>query len=283
MKQPEKNSAMVGRVLTARPEDSPYPQTSKARLLVLNLGNTSLFGGVFENGKLRRRFRVPTRQAVTTAGFARHVKPLLKGEISAVALASVVPAHTSALMFAVWHHLGVAAQLLTADAPHGLKIGYTHPRELGTDRLAAVLGARALFPQRNVIVVDGGTATTVTALDRQGSLLGGAILPGLALSAEVLATGTAQLPRVATGRPGRALGRSTQAGIASGVFYGQVGAIRELVARIRREAFGRASAVVIGTGGNAPLLGRENLFTRQEPDLILFGLRDFALRTSYHE
>lgn len=252
-------------------------------ILVLNLGNTSLFGGVFEQGKLRRSFRVPVGQAVTTAGFARHVKPLIKGEVSAVALASVVPKHTSALMYAVWHHLGVAADLLTVDAAHGLKIGYYRPRELGTDRLAAILGARALYPRQNVMVVDCGTATTVTALDRSGTLLGGAILPGLALLAEVLAARTAQLPHIAPTRPKRALGRGTAEGIASGVFYGHVGAIREVVARIRAEAFGRAKVVVLGTGGNAELLGRENLFTRQEPNLILFGLQDFVLRTLHHD
>jgi type III pantothenate kinase len=114
-------------------------------------------------------------------------------------------------------------------------------------------------------------------------LLGGAIFPGLSLAAEILAKRTAQLPSVTPARPVRALGRGTQAGIASGVFYGQTGAIRELVGRIRVEAFGRSRVQVLGTGGNAPALGRENLFTRQEPDLILFGLRDFVLRTRHHE
>jgi len=133
-----------------------------------------------------------------------------------------------------------------------------------------------------VIVVDCGTATTVTALSKQGILLGGAILPGLGLWPEMLATRTAQLPRVALKRPAVALGRSTQQGLQSGFFHGHAGAIRELTQRIGAEAFGRASVVVIGTGGYAALLTRENLFTVYQPELILTGLHFFARFSADH-
>lgn len=251
--------------------------------LVFNLGNTTLLGGVFKDERLLRSFRFPARSAVTSAGFARPVARELRGAFDVVAVCSVVPRRTGILLRAVRRHTGLVPRLLEAASPHGLKIGYQRPAELGTDRLAAAVGAQSLYPRQNVIVVDSGTATTVTALDWRGTLLGGAILPGLALGAASLATGTAQLPRVAPVRPARALGRGTRGGIESGVFFGHVGAIREVVQRIRAEAFGRGKVVVLGTGGNAPLLGRENLFTRLEPDLILFGLRDFALRNFHHD
>jgi type III pantothenate kinase len=162
--------------------------------------------------------------------------------------------------------------LLTAGGSHGLRIGYRDPKQLGTDRLAAALGARAEFPRKNVIVVDCGTATTITALGRGGVILGGAILPGIGLWPDILAARTAQLPRIAPHRPRSALGRSTEEGLRSGIFHGHAGAIREVVARVRAEAFGRASAKVVGTGGHAALFARENLFGALKPDLVLQGL-----------
>jgi type III pantothenate kinase len=109
-------------------------------------------------------------------------------------------------------------------------------------------------------------------------LLGGAILPGLSLWSEMLSTRTAQLPSVSPRRPATALGRTTEAGIVSGIFHGHAGAIRELVQRIRREAFGRKDVVVVGTGGNARRFSQEKIFDVVVSDLVLHGLRDFAAR-----
>ncbi|MBI5382717.1 MAG: type III pantothenate kinase [Opitutae bacterium] len=252
------------------------------RTLVLNLGNTSLLGGVFRDERLVKSFRVPIREAATARGFASLVAARVRGKVDAAALCSVVPALTDTLSRRVRATFGVTPQLLNAAAPHGLAIGYRRPRELGTDRLAAALGAHTQFPGENVIVVDCGTATTVTALRRDGAILGGAIFPGLTLWSEALAARTAQLPRVTPRRPRTALGRSPTEAIASGLFHGHAGAIRELVQRIRAEVFGRAPVRVLGTGGHAPVYAREKLFTELAPDLILTGLRAFAARTHHH-
>ena len=301
------------------------------RTLVLNLGNTSLFAGVFSDeralprprpirnvaasvsewnsaqipnvaasvsewipqpplahargyeeivalsvAELVARFRTPIRDAATARGFARLVARRVRGPIDRAAFCSVVPALTAPIARHVKRTFGVAPQILTADAPHGLKIDYRRPRELGSDRLAAALGARVLFPKSNVIVVDCGTATTVTALRRDGVLAGGAIFPGLSLWADLLAARTAQLPRIALPPSVAAVGRSPREAIASGLYHGHAGAIRELIQRIHVEAFGRQKAVVIGTGGHAPRFAREKLFTVLAPDLILTGLRAFA-------
>lgn len=240
------------------------------RTLALSLGNTSIFAGVFAGERLVKSFRLPSAQLAT---LPRRVGP----RIDTVGLCSVVPALTPETLRLIRRTWSLEARVLTADAPHGLKIGYRRPRELGTDRLAAAIGAQALFPRRDVIVVDCGTATTVTALRRDGVLLGGVIFPGATLWAEMLATRTAQLPRVPLARRTAAIGRSPREGIASGIFFGQAGAIRETVAQIRREAFGRRAVAVIGTGGHAPWFAREKLFTQLEPDLILRGLRAFAM------
>ena len=292
------------------------------RTLVLNLGNTSLFAGVFSDERglprprqlrnvaasaskwsartplagarsyeetvaqpiagLVTRFRVPIREAATARGFARLVARRVRGRIDHAALCSVVPALTEQVARHIKRTFGIEPQILTADAPHGLKIGYRRPRELGTDRLAAALGARELFPGKNVIVVDCGTATTVTALRRDGVLPGGAIFPGLSLWADLLAARTAQLPRIALPPSVAAVGRSPREAIASGLYHGHLGAIRELIQRVHAEAFGRQKTVVIGTGGHAPRFAREKLFTVLAPDLILTGLHAFAATKHDH-
>jgi type III pantothenate kinase len=249
---------------------SAFPP-NPVRTLVLNLGNTSLFGGVFTDGRCRKTFRLPL-------GDHARLSRLVVGTIDAVALSSVVPrltAQVSRLVRRIWH---CTPFVLTADQPHGLEIGYRHPRELGTDRLAAALGAATLFPRRDVLVVDCGTATTVTALSRDGCILGGAILPGVSLWSEMLASRTAQLPRASASRPRSALGRSPQEAIASGIYFGHLGAIRETVQRVRAEAFGRRRALVIGTGGHADRFAREKLFNHLVPGLVLTGLDAFARR-----
>ena len=227
-------------------------------------------------------FRVPIRDAASARGFARLVARRVLGPIDRAALCSVVPTLTAPISRHIQRTFGIAPEILTADAPHGLKIDYRRPRELGTDRLAAALGARVLYPKMNVIVVDCGTATTVTALRRDGVLAGGAIFPGLSLWADLLAVRTAQLPRIALRRPRAAVGRSPREAMASGLYHGHAGAIRELIQRVHAEAFGRQKAVVIGTGGHASRFAREKLFTVLAPDLILTGLRAFAASKHDH-
>lgn len=243
------------------------------RTLVLSIGNTSLFCGIFVGEKLTSSFRLPPARLIELPGRAR-------GRIERVVLCSVVPALTPDVQRLIRRVWSLEAHILTADSSHGLDIRYRNPRELGADRVAAALGARALFPRKNVIVVDCGTATTVTALHRDGAILGGAIFPGAALWPRMLATRTAQLPTVSLRRPRDALGRSPKDAIASGIFFGQVGAIRETVARVQAEAFPRSTATILGTGGNAPLFASENVFAHLEPALALQGLHAFSHGTS---
>jgi len=245
------------------------------RTLVLAIGNTSLFGGVFADARQVAAFRVSNTALVTVP---RHVR----GRVDRAVVCSVVPAETPDALRLIRRSWNLDAQLLTFDAPHGLKLGYRKPAQLGADRIAAALGARVRHPKTHLIVVDCGTATTVTALHANGTLLGGAILPGLALWPEMLALRTAQLPRVQLRKPRAALGRSTEDAIVSGVFHGHVGAVRETVERVRSEAFGRSRCRVLGTGGHADRFAGEKLFTEIQPALILEGLHAFAVRAPVH-
>jgi type III pantothenate kinase len=239
------------------------------RILTLSIGNTSVYAGLFRDSSAPLTFRL-------TPADLFQLPQRIRGGVDWVAVCSVVPAFTPDVLRLILRTWGIEAMLLDSEADLPFRIDYRQPAELGTDRIAAAWGARSLYPRKDVIVVDCGTATTVTALRRDGVLLGGAILPGLALWAGMLSERTAQLPYVAPRRPRSPLGRSTREGIASGLFHGHAGAIRELVTSIRTVAFGRRPVTVVGTGGNAERLSDENLFSKIEPALVLLGLREFA-------
>lgn len=246
------------------------------RALVFNIGNTSLDCGVWKAGRLTARFRTPVREAAGAAGFRERVLPRLRGPFAAAAFASVVPEVADRIVPRIARAAGIAPVRLTAASAHGLRIDYREPSRLGADRLATALGARDLFPGKDVIVVDAGTATTVTALDRRGAILGGAILPGIGLWSWALAARTAQLPEIPLRRPRTALGRSPREAIESGIIHGHAGAVKELVRRIAAEAFGGRRHVVVGTGGFSGWLADAGLFAAREPALALRGLRVFA-------
>ena len=159
----------------------------------------------------------------------------------------------------------------------GLKIRYKDPKEVGADRIADAMGALKLYPNRNLIVVDFGTATTVCAVTANAEFLGGNIIPGVRLAMDALESKTAQLPSVEIRPVESAIGRTTIESIQSGLYWSNVGTVKELVSRITSEVFSDNPPLVIGTGGFATLFAEENLFDAIVPDLILIGLLE-ALR-----
>jgi type III pantothenate kinase len=141
---------------------------------------------------------------------------------------------------------------------------------VGPDRLANAAGA---FDRHggDVVVVDFGTATNLDVVDHDGAYVGGVIAPGVNLSLEALHQGAAALPHVDITQPEKVIGTNTVACIQSGIFWGYVGLIRELVTRVKTE-FARPMKV-IGTGGLAPLFAQgEMLFDTIEDDLTMHGL-----------
>jgi len=267
------------------------------RTLTLDLGNSTLAVGVFEDAALVKHFRLPKDAS------AQQLMRRVGKTFCAASACSVVPDLTAPLLDSLEIALGLRPLLLTPTENHGLKIGYRRPATLGADRLAAALGARKLYPNENLVIVDCGTATTLTFLTSNGELLGGAILPGLALWPAALAQATAKLPAIAlpktAGKLPPLVARDTAEAIRAGALYGHAGAIRELAAHGAREAFGespaalakdapqrgranekglrpRQSATVIGTGGQAPHFAAQSCFTVTQPALTLHGLQAYA-------
>lgn len=247
-------------------------------LLCLDVGNTQIHGGVFDGG-LRFQFRKTTHPLGSSDELGVFFTAVLRENgidphaVKRIAICSVVPAAAYSIRSACLKYFRCEPFVLQAGVKTGVKVRYRNPHEVGADRIAGAIGATLRRPSSNIIVVDCGTATTCDVVTADGDYLGGAILPGVAISVETLAGRTAKLPSVELTRPAAALGRSTIESIQSGVYHGHVGAIRQLVGELSREAFGGEKPYVIGTGGFTRLLEAEKLFDEIVPELVLLGLR----------
>ena len=260
-------------------------------LLTVDVGNTTIQCGLFEGEKLALQFRRSTNSKLSSDElglFFRDVLALNNFDYKAVeriACCSVVPAINHSLSNCFRKYFFKEALFIQAGIKTGLKIKYANPREIGADRIAGAIGAvhaaASSGGAKNLIVVDMGTATTVDVITKNNEYLGGAILPGAAMSVHALSEGTAQLPSVEVVqpknveivRPNRICGQSTIEAIQSGVFYGQAGAVRELVSKMEESVFGGERAFVIGTGGFSRSFESAGLFDLVLPDLVLQGLK----------
>lgn len=248
-------------------------------LLCLDVGNTQIHGGVFDGDTLACQFRKSTAPLGTTDELGIFFTAVLREngidprKVTRVAICSVVPAALYSLRGAAEKYFRCEPFILQAGVKTGLKIKYRNPLEVGADRIANAIAAVHLHPGRDLLVVDLGTATTIEVITAAGDYLGGAILPGVGVSAETLASHTAKLPRVEITRPEAALGRSSVESIQSGLFHGHVGAVRHLISLVSIEVFNGRRPHVIGTGGFARMFLAENLFDEILPELVLNGLK----------
>ena len=248
-------------------------------IVCLDVGNSHIFGGVFDGDKLRLRFRYPSKQASTSdqlGVFLKgvfHENNLLPSEVEHIAICSVVPSLNYSLRSACLKYFKQEPFILQAGVKTGLNILTKNPREIGADRIANAIAAVNQFPDKNIIVVDFGTATTFCAVRAGVDYLGGPIMPGIRISMESLHSQAAMLSPVNILAPQQCLGQTTSNNIQSGLYYGQLGAVREIFSRLRAEVFQGDKPVLVGTGGFAHLFESENIFSATVPDLVLHGLR----------
>lgn len=246
--------------------------------LTIDVGNTTIQGALFEDGKAVLQFRRSTNPSLSSDElglFLRDVHRLNGFDYTAVlriACCSVVPAINHSLSSAFIKYFNRDALFIQAGIKTGLKLKYANPKEIGADRIAAAIGAVEQKKDCNLIIVDMGTATTIDVVTSGREYSGGAILPGIGMSVHSLANGTAQLPSVEVIQPVKACGTTTTEAIQSGVYFGQAGAIRELCAQFTHSVFGGEKPYVIGTGGFARLFEPRGLFDCIVPDLVLRGL-----------
>jgi type III pantothenate kinase len=250
-------------------------------ILALDIGNTQIYGGVMEGDTIHLNFRTTSQGTITSDELGLFLRGMLRENgidhsiIREIAICSVVPGLVHTVRACCLKYFDAEPLILQPGKKTGLKIKYKDPSQVGADRIANAIGAVQLFPGKNLIVVDYGTATTFDVVTAQKEYLGGAIVPGIRIGMESLSSRTAQLPRVDIARPDQFIGTTTAASIQSGLYYSNVAMLEYATRCIRKEAFGDAPCVLIGTGGFSRLFESENLFDVILPDLVLIGLMRF--------
>jgi len=213
---------------------------------------------------------MPDEYAVILLNLLRHegvdVADVTKGAVSCV-----VPPLVTTFNELFEKYFNIQPLIVGPGIKTGIRIRYDNPRELGGDRISNAAGALSLYSSP-IIVVVMGTATAFDTLSKEGDYLGGAVAPGLAISAEALYTRTAALPRVELVRPTRAIGANTVAAMQSGIIFGYAGLIDGIVTRIQEELGEKAT--VVATGGYSSIIAKETkVIDKVNQNLTLIGIK----------
>lgn len=245
-------------------------------LLALNINNTLIKIGTYQDAELVNSWRIATAADKTDDEYAMVLRSLFDyaglpfSRIESVAISCVVPSLTDVFDRLSRRYFGVVPLIVGPGVKTGIRILYENPKEVGADRICNAIAVYEKYGGP-AIVVDFGTATTFTVVSADGDFLGGAIAPGVGISMDALAE-LAQLRRVELVRPPSVIARSTVTALQSGILYGVVGQVEEIIGRMLRELGGRATTVA--TGGWAELvIGECRCFDHHDPLLTLDGLR----------
>ena len=248
------------------------------RILALDLGNSSVSIGLFDGYEIVAKERLKTLLSGTVREYRDKLEDLkifgIKG-LEGVIVSSVVPELTETLSTALSVVTGLKPLVLGQDIDSSLSFGVLKPEEVGTDRIANVVGASRLYGEP-VIVIDFGTATTISIL-KDNAFVGGTIMPGLEMMARALNNYTSRLPLVNLNsidldKGIEAIGKDTEKNIISGILYGTAGAVERILDEIEFEEACRFRIVL--TGGFSVIMAR---FIKRDfcldTDLTLKGLR----------
>lgn len=252
-------------------------------LLALDIGNSAVKGGLFDEADLVRVFSMSTggmdvSEGPPVSGWDDALAPHLDDvSVDRIVLSSVVPATADAVAAALSSRTDASVTRVRPDMSLPFDLAYETPETLGADRLAAAAagwvqhGALASPPQ-SVIVVDAGTAVTGEVVHRDGVYEGGVITAGPALVQTALRTGTAQLPDVPLRLPDEPVGRSTETALQNGIMWGLVDAVEGMIERLAAALPDRP--IVVGTGGWGALLADHlECVDHHSPHLVLHGIR----------
>lgn len=246
-------------------------------LLVIDVGNTNIVFGLYAGDSLREHWRAetdPERTADEYGVFCAQYLALAgipRADIDAGIMSSVVPPMSHALVTMAQRYFGFELMQVGPGIRTGMPILYDNPKEVGADR---VVNGVAAFEQLQsaCIVVDFGTATTFDSISAKGEYMGGAIAPGIGISADALFKHASKLPRIELTRPRSVVGKNTVHSMQAGIIYGYVGLVDGLVRRIAAEMGGAPQ--VVATGGLARLIAEESTtIGLVDDELTLKGLK----------
>jgi len=252
------------------------------QFLTVDIGNTQMVFGIWSGEELACHWRLSSHNHLTGDELAWQLHGMFQqfdadpSAIDGIMVSSVVPHLDATLNEACERICGKSAAFIgSQEVKTGMAIDYKNPREVGADRIANAIAARASYGAP-VIVLDCGTATTFDIVSTQGSYAGGLIIPGMEVSLEALSQRAAKLPEVSVARTDILIGRDTVSSMQAGAYWASVDGIRGLIARLKAVAE-YAEAPVIATGGlSAHLLDDISEITAHRPYLTLEGLRLLA-------
>jgi type III pantothenate kinase len=246
-------------------------------IFVIDVGNTNIVLGIYEDKNLLCHWRISTNRAATVDEYGMMVYNLFQHagikleQIEGVIISSVVPPLMFALENLCLKYIKKVPLVVGPGIKTGLNIRYENPREVGADRIVnAVAGIENYGAP--LIIVDFGTATTFCYIDETNQYMGGAIAPGIGISTEALYRSAAKLPRIDLIKPKSTVGRNTVSSMQAGIIYGYAGQVDGIVNRMQEEF--NVTTKVIATGGLAELISAESKTIQVvNPLLTLQGLQ----------
>jgi len=250
-------------------------------ILVLDVGNTNIVLGVYEEKKLICDWRLSTDSRKTADEYGIQVTQLLfqgkidLDKIEGVIISSVVPNIMYSLEHMIRKYFKVNPIVVGPGVKTGINIKYDNPKEVGADRIVNAVAAHELY-NRPLIIIDFGTATTFCAVRKNGDYLGGTICPGIKIASDALFERAAKLPRVELVKPGTVICKNTVSSMQAGIIYGYIGQVEYIVAKMKKEMedLGEENPLVVATGGLAKLISSEaKCIEKIDSYLTLEGLR----------
>ncbi len=247
-------------------------------ILAVDIGNTNIVLGCFENNEILFRERVSTNRVATDLEYAITIKTAMnmhqldRTQITGAILSSVVPSVTNTVRHAIIKYCGVVPLVVGPGIKTGLSIRIDNPAQLGSDLVVDAVAGIKEYPTP-LIIIDMGTATTFSVIDQDKNYLGGVITTGMAVSTDALVSRTSQLPRFSFETPKKVVGTNTVDCLKSGIMHGNAAMIDGMVQRIQEEL--AQPCTVVATGGLAALvvpLCKEKIILDQ--DLLLKGLME---------
>jgi len=226
-------------------------------ILTMDIGNTNIKCAIFDGSEMLNYWRISTNRTMTSDEYGMLMLNLFThnkletSKIGGIVISSVVPTINYTIDHMCMTYFGMQPMFVAPGIKTGIHIKYDNPRELGSDRIANAVAAYELYGGP-CIFIDFGTATTFGVVSEKGEFLGGAICPGLKVTADAIVERTAKLPRFELLKPPTVIGKNTISNLQSGILYGHIGQVNYLIKRMKEEL--GCDCKVVATGGMAVMI-----------------------------
>ncbi len=250
-------------------------------VLIVDIGNTTINFGVFKENKKTAGFYIPSFPKKGSRSYAFLIKKELKNKkvpvssFSGCFIGSVVPGLTPVIRRAAGSVIKKNPVIFSGKTKINVRNKYKNKSEVGDDRIANAAAGRKIYPGKNFIVIDFGTAITFDAVNKKGEYLGGIIIPGIGLMKEILFKKTARLPDINVKAPEGVIGRDTRESISSGIVNSAAAGVNYLVRRVKKELKDNKAKVIL-TGGRKEQWLMDMLDfkpSKTDPDFTLKGFK----------